>query len=371
VTARVPRILLLAAAIVIMGYGIWLGLLRLGWILPLPWPDQLILHGPLMIGGFLGTVIGLERAIGSAKRWVYLAPVCSAGGGLALVFGPSPTTGAFLMAAASLIVVLLFVVLLRQQFSTSTFALLVGALCWCVGNIQWMGGAGVYRVVFWWVAFVVLTVAAERLELTRVRRPSSSVRMAFGAAATITVAGAISLAGGADVGKSVLGIGLLTCAAWFVTCDVARRTVRQPGLTRYIAVCLLTGYVWLGVAGGLLLATEATVPGLTYDAALHSVFVGFTVSLIFGHAPIVFPAVLHRPVPYRRLFYLPVVLLHASMVMRLAGDLVDELGRLRAWGGLWSAVAIGLFFAITAGTLGPVKGPSPSSSARDRIPKAS
>ena len=41
-----------------MVWGIWMGLLRIGWALPLPKPDQLILHGPLMIGGFLGTLIG-------------------------------------------------------------------------------------------------------------------------------------------------------------------------------------------------------------------------------------------------------------------------------------------------------------------------
>jgi hypothetical protein len=35
--------------------------------LPLPWPDQLILHGPLMVGGFIGTLIGLERAVGISK----------------------------------------------------------------------------------------------------------------------------------------------------------------------------------------------------------------------------------------------------------------------------------------------------------------
>jgi hypothetical protein len=31
------------------------------------------------------------------------------------------------------------------------------------------------------------------------------------------------------------------------TFDIARRTVRQSGVTRFIAVCLLSGYVWLGV----------------------------------------------------------------------------------------------------------------------------
>ena len=84
VTGRLRRILP-AGAVASMVYGIWLGLLRLGWVLPLPWPDQLILHGPLMIGGFVGTLIGVERAIGSTRRWAYFAPVSTVAGALVLV----------------------------------------------------------------------------------------------------------------------------------------------------------------------------------------------------------------------------------------------------------------------------------------------
>jgi hypothetical protein len=125
---------------------------------------------------------------------------------------------------------------------------------------------------------------------------------------------------------------------------------------RYIATCLLAGYVWLAVAGLLLFTSAALTPGVKYDAVLHSIFVGFVVSMIFGHAPIVFPAVLHHPLPYRRVLYLPMVILHVSVAMRLAGDLIEELGRFRAWGGLWNAVAIALFAATTAGSLLTVSG---------------
>jgi hypothetical protein len=33
-------------------------------------------------------------------------------------------------------------------------------------------------------------------------------------------------------------------------------------------------------------------------AALHTLFVGFLISLIFGHAPIVFPAILGAPITH-------------------------------------------------------------------------
>ena len=38
-------------------------------------------------------------------------------------------------------------------------------------------------------------------------------------------------------------------AAWLLRYDIARRNARQSGLTRYIALCLLSGYLWLALAG--------------------------------------------------------------------------------------------------------------------------
>lgn len=50
---------------------------------------------------------------------------------------------------------------------------------WFVGNAWWFTGTAIYRVVFWWVAYVVLTIAGERIELNRVLRPTALVRVAF------------------------------------------------------------------------------------------------------------------------------------------------------------------------------------------------
>jgi hypothetical protein len=114
IARRVWRAPLLAVAMLSLAYGAWLGLLRIGWPLPVRWPDQLILHGPLMIGGFLGTLIGLERAVGVARRWAYAAPICSASGALLLILGPPGPIGALLITTASAIVTIVFVVILRR-----------------------------------------------------------------------------------------------------------------------------------------------------------------------------------------------------------------------------------------------------------------
>jgi hypothetical protein len=133
---------------------------------------------------------------------------------------------------------------------------------------------------------------------------------------------------------------------WLVRYDVARRTVSQSGLTRFIAVCLLSGYFWLAVSGVIGIGLGSPGAGPIYDALLHALFVGFALSMVFGHAPIIFPAVLNRPIVFRRAFYLHVALLHVSLVMRLTGDLAG-VSLLRLCGGLLNVAAIGLFLINT------------------------
>jgi hypothetical protein len=64
--------------------------------------------------------------------------------------------------------------------------------------------------------------------------------------------------------------------------------------------------------------------------------------MIFGHAPIIVPALLRVALPYRAWFYLPLVILHASLAERIAGDLL-LMPALRERGALGNAAAIVLF----------------------------
>lgn len=155
-----------------------------------------------------------------------------------------------------------------------------------------------------------------------------------------------------DVGVRLTGVALMTLAGWLGIFDIARRTVWTSGLTRFIAVSLLSGYLWLGVAGLLALCSGHVSAGPQYDAILHALFLGFVFSMIFGHAPIIVPAVLGLGVTYRPAFYVHLALLHASLALRVFGDLVPWLSA-RQWGGLLNGLAIVIFFANTAyGVLG-------------------
>ncbi|MGE5245711.1 MAG: hypothetical protein ACM3SQ_15925 [Betaproteobacteria bacterium] len=341
------RLPLPIAAIVAMVCGGWLGLVRLGWNLPL-WDPDLTGHGPLMVCGFLGTVISLERAVALGAAWGYAGPALVAAGALALDLGPAARFGPLLIAAGSGVTAAMLVAVWRRQPSLFVATMALGTFAWVIGNVQWLSGAAIYRVVFWWMAFLVLTIAGERLELNRVLRPTALVRAWFAAAALVILGGAAAAVRWPDAGVRVVGTGLLLLTGWLVRHDVARRTVHQTGVTRFMAVCLLAGYAWLGVGGTLAAATGVADTGVVYDATLHAVFLGFVMSMVFAHAPVIFPAVAGMPLEYRPIFYLHAVVLHVSLLLRIVGDLVDVLGRWRAWGGLFNAIALLLFVANTA-----------------------
>jgi len=320
------------------------GLARLGW--PLPTSASLVaFHGPLMVAGFLGTVIGLERAVALGRIWAYVAPLATGLGAVALAAGAPG--GAWLMTLGSAMMVLVFVELLRKQTALFTGVMALGACSWLAGQTLWAAGWPIHRVVYWWIGFLVLTIAGERLELTRLLRLGVKSHAAFLSAIIVFLIGIGLTSLAPDAGVRLTGAAMMAMAIWLGVFDVARRAVRTSGLTRFIAVALLSGYVWLGVAGLLALRFGGVAAGPQYDAILHAVFVGFVFSMIFGHAPIIFPAVLGIRVAYHPAFYLPLALLHASLVLRVVGDCAPWLQG-RRWGGLLNAVAVIVFFANMA-----------------------
>ena len=340
--ARVPLLIL---GFVALFTGAGAGLARLGWTVPDIAATAAALHGPLMICGFFGVVISLERAVAIGRVWAYAGPLLAGLGTLAALAG-AMTIAPWLYLAGSLALLAATIDVFRRQAALFTFTLTFGALAWSAGSALWAIGASVHAVVTWWLAFLILTIAGERLELSRFLPPSPIARRAFAAILAVIVAGL--LGANTSWGSPVFGAGLLALSLWLGKQDIARRTVRNRGLTRFIAVCLLSGYAWLAVGGAIIVASGGLVPGApAYDAALHALALGFVFSMVFGHAPIIFPAVLRVAVPYHPTFYLPLALLHVSLVVRLAGDALANFEWTRA-GGMLNALALAAFILSTA-----------------------
>ena len=340
VRARLP---MLAVGLLTLLGGLAGGLVRLGWSVPSV-PTLVAFHGPLMVGGFLGTVIGLERAVALGRGWAYVAPLATALGSAALVAGHG--AGPWLLAAGSAVTVGVFAEIVRRQRALFTATMLVSALTWLAGQVLWLTGTPVYRVVPWWIAFLVLMIAGERLELTRLRPLGRLARAAFVVTVAALLLAVVVTVFTPDEGVRLLGVTLLALGVWLGLFDIARRTVRTSGLPRFIAAALLAGYAWLAVGGILAMVFGDVAAGPQYDAMVHAVFVGFVMSMIFGHAPLVFPALLGVRIVYRPRFYVHLVLLHASLVLRVVGDIAPS-PPLRLLGGLLNAAAIVTFLAST------------------------
>jgi hypothetical protein len=317
------RLLPLAAGAGALIAGLWVGLARLGLTLPGGTPALAEFHGALMISGFLGTVISLERAVAIGRWWSYTAPALSAVGAVALIVGaPAFASGTFLLAGIALTANSGTVV--ARQPALFTVILTMAAACWVGGTFVWIKGAPAADVAGWWLAFLVLTIAAERLELSRLLLPPRSSQLTFILATALIIVGVVraELAGAT---APFSGLGLLAATVWLVRHDIALRTIRLPGQARFSAACLLAGYFWLGLAGLVLLVAPPGTTAFSYDAAVHAVAIGFVLSMIFGHAPIILPAVIGLRVRYSPAAYGPLVLLHLSVLLRIAADLFERI----------------------------------------------
>lgn len=304
------RALLVILAFVSLAAGVAGGLAR---VTPLPVPiSALALHGPLMVSAFFGTLISLERAASLGRAWAYAAPLCAAGSGLLLWLG-FPYEGFVLMTLAAAVFFAASLVLLKRRAGLEAATRAGGALAWLLGNLSILVE---FPAVPWWIAFFALTIGGERLEQWREPGPRPAARLAF-----LVIASAVFAA---PLMPPFLGAMLVLLALWLFAFEPARAALSSPGPSRYAAACVLAGCFWLA-AGGALIALE-----LEYDAALHAIFLGFVLSVAFGHAR----------VPYHPVLYFPLALLHASLAVRAAFSI--EIG---AWG---NAAAIGLFIVTAA-----------------------
>lgn len=323
------RAVVLASAVACMVAGVVGGLGRMG-LLDLPladrWSDA---HGPLMICGLFGTLISLERAAAYDRAWAYLAPCSFAAGGLCLVAAaPSQMTATlFVLGAAAFVLVTLRIFLLQRAAFTAI--LVVGAVALLVGNVLLVTGWDVPTLVGEWLVFLVATIVAERLELSRVLAPPRTANVVLVAlVATFVLGAALGIL--ERPGRTMAGMALIGVVLWLARYDLATRTVRMTGQPRFMALAMLLGYAWLAITAALLLLQISSA--FEYDMILHAVFIGFVLSMVMGHALIIFPGLTGVALRYSPWLLAPLLVLHLGLAARILGDLL-EIGSLRSASG--------------------------------------
>jgi hypothetical protein len=288
------------------------------------------LHAWLMISAFFGTVIGIERAV-ALKWWpAWVAPLASALGGWCLlaaqvqVGGWALLLGSVLFAAGSARVVL-------QQAVAHHVLLLVAALCWVAANLRFALGMMDDATLAMGLAYLVLTIAAERLEMTRLMQRKPLALAAFAGFVSLLLLALALLWGSADgssharaLATTAYGAALSLLALCRLAGHAGPRAPHHPPAQGLHAlhgrVRCWAGYAWLAVwaawpGSGMALRQ----PGWR-DAALHALGLGFVISMVMAHAPVILPAVARVKLRLqRRCSMLPLALLHASLAVAFAG----------------------------------------------------
>ena len=310
-------------------------------------------HGPLMVLGFVGTVICLERAVALGHRLAYLVPAVS-GLGVIVLLAPLPfdsaRAGLALLTLAQLGLLTIYVPLWRRSHDDAVVIQGAGAFCAAGAAALLTTGAHVSQIVGWLACYMILTICGERLELSRLtmarNRALSALCLAVVAALLVSV---VSPA----IGWRVLGVVLIGLAVWLCRHDVARGGLRRGGQAAYIGTLLMIGYLWLATAGIVCTIQRPPTSRNGYDAVVHSLFLGFTMGMILGHAPIILPAVLQVRLKWTTWFWLPAFLLEASLLVRIGiGDGLDRSAAVQA-GGTVNVLSLLTLVAVVATHIRP------------------
>jgi hypothetical protein len=326
--------------------GMFSGWARLGWAFaqaPTPGGGA-AQHGAIMVGGFLGSLVLLEKvALLRQPGWLALPLVNALSVPLFWLGQPGWGLSCLLAGATAMLGVAFY--FWRKHPGPSTLLWLAGSLMLGLGHAK-LAWHGFYpAAVPYWMGFFLLVVVGERLELSRflpVSRPQYWLLGVFLAVWSLGIlAWPFHSAGFAWLSLLLTGV-----AAWLWQHDMPRRALARPGLTRFVAINLLVGYGWLGLAG--LWPWFPLAPAFAYDAYLHLYFIGFVLSMVLAHGPIVLPGVLGVNIkPFHPGLYGWSGLVQLGLLARLLGD-VTGWTLARQWGSLANGLGLLGYLAMVA-----------------------
>lgn len=380
--------------------GLDAALIRLGTLAPISHPDLGSIHGILMVHGFLGTAICLERAVSlqagvgggitaqntdvnsgaiSGKvgtRWAYIAPFFAGAGAIAAVivalnpvirdtlsalpipsflaatlpgFQPARMLPGFLWTLSMAALCAIYAVIWRgRQQSIALLVQGLGAVVGVCGTLLWWRGLEVAVIVPWWLMFLVLTIMGERLELARIQFMSGSVELRILGESSALVIGLLLTLLSPPFGYPILGLALAALVIDVAIHDVARNTARLSGLPRLAGWAMLLGHGWALIPAVMWVIAPPQFSGWGYDAGIHALSIGFVMSMVVAHAPVIIPAVARRELPYHRAMWVVLILFHLALFTRIIGDVRADTGIWQLGGALGVATFL-VFIGLNLG----------------------
>lgn len=298
-----------------------------------------------MVGGFLGTLISLERAMVMKNKFWLLVPFISGLSIPAMLWLGWPTVGIALLLMASLGLMGIMYLQTVKHPVLYQYIMSIGAASWILGNFVLINTGLVAAAVPWWMGFLLLTIVGERLELSKfLPTPKWAKKGLLWILVLFVFSMWIPFHGS---GNLLMGFSVILISVWLLYFDMAKIASKKTDQFKYIGVGLRVGYLWL-FFNGLILIFYSLHP-LYYDLFLHTFFLGFTFSMIWAHAPIILPMVLNiKEKPYHPILWIGWSIFQLSLVGRIissilkAPDLRSVFGFINGW-------SILTMFALMAG----------------------
>jgi len=300
--------LLVAGLAVSMMAGLLGGWTRLG--RPLPGLEFFRLHHGALLGGVLfPTLISLERSVAIARPWAWAAPLTGLASLAWMVLGGTAAAPCMLVLALALGLQQAWIAR-RLHFDQGGLMALLAVLPLALADVRWGLGHPAALCAPIWASFLVLVIASERLEFSFHRGHTPGLWALL----------VVLLTGLFTAHWQLVGLAWLGLALWLARRDLARINAWRGGMAAYTARCVLLGYLWLALSGAqLALIGLPFTSGPHFDRVLHGVFVGFVLTMVVAHGPMIFPAILKTPIRFSGWFYLPLALLQGSLVLRCLG----------------------------------------------------
>ncbi|MFW9778474.1 MAG: hypothetical protein ACFFE8_06420 [Candidatus Heimdallarchaeota archaeon] len=368
---RYPALFL---AVLSAATGILIGVLRLGYP-SIPLPPYLtvsifVAHPEIIILGFFNLVIYLERweargAIEHPGRWTSEF----------LIVPPCLSAVCFLLNLLSLwlngqnsifwhlgwfwTLIGLFFMIWGQSWVFRTIPQSRGSSSFLILASFLLGGMALFIILDWTlnrfylylVLYLVLIVLGERLDLGNVPNIVFRVVVGGGIVLPFLALGDLIFASPLVL-QAVLGI-MTLILVFLVVFDTGLTSIQSSTWIRDYQQWILRGaYSWLGFGLLLLGAYSVSFPLVgIYDSALHSITIGFILSMVIGHAPLIFPGLLGKaPIQKLRGGLIWPLLLWGTLALRIIGNSgissIPEVRILAETSG-WLAMLVLLGFALS------------------------
>lgn len=316
--------------------GIYCGVIRIGQPLPSGAYLPVAHHGVLMAGSFLGTLICLERVVTFPDKRAWI-PVILMALSFPLFIFHQLQYGVICLLAGSLGYGWISVSNYLKYKLRGDLIMALGAVFQTIAYIIFAMTWSYPKAFAGWLLFLILTIIGERLNLSRFLPVSKRAIQEAYFWIILLLASAFFYHFGLQI---VMGLSMIGLAQWLLRHDIVKINLKREGHYHFLGLALLLAYLWLMISG-VLAMREMENPYL-YDAVLHSFFVGFVLSMILAHAPIIFPGIWGIKItPFHPVMYIWLAGLHASLFIRIYGDMAENF-ELRKLGGIYN----GVFFLL-------------------------